>query len=102
MLEMTKKGIEDTTGNFFFPPCEPHVPAPWVFWDVTQKLEWVQRRTAGMIKVWTSSVRSKCQHEKESAEEGIQLRPLQPLATQRIKGDQLCFTVQETAFITLK
>lgn len=101
MLEMTKKGIDDTTGSIlFFSPYEPHVSAPWVLWDVmtpSQGLEWVQRRATGMIKVWTSSVRSKYQHKKETAEKGIQWRPLQPSATQRINGEQLCFTVQETA-----
>lgn len=88
ILEMTKKGIEDSTGNIIFSLYEPHVPAPWVFWDImtllSQGLEWVQRRAAGIIKVWTSSVRNKSQHEKEIAEKGIQWRPLQPLATQRI------------------
>lgn len=74
------------------------MPAPWIFWDViillSQGLECVQRKAAGMIKVWTSSVRSKYQQEKETAEKGIQWRPL---ATQRINGEKLCFTVQETA-----
>lgn len=79
------------------------MPAPWIFWDVmtllSQGLEWVQRKAAGMIKVWTSSERSKYQHEKETAEKGIQWRPLQPLATQRINGEKLWFTVQQTALL---
>lgn len=94
-----KERNREQNRKHFFSLYEPHVPAPWVFWDVTQELEWVQRRTAGMVKVWTSSVRSKCLHEKETAEKGIEWTPLQPLATQRTKGDQLCFTVQETAVL---
>lgn len=65
MIDITKKGTENRTGNiFFFSLYEICVPAPWVFWDVmtlpSQGLEWVQRRAAGMIRVCMGSVRNKC------------------------------------------